>query len=131
LDVAVQGQAPNLSGTVTVRSLAGVRIPRLKVEPIWAPGLGPVEPRSWWVRDLQPGESRRLSFSAQVTPRFVRERFRGRSVEERQLAFRARVWQSGDWPRAAHAFSYWKAEPAGEGPAAMAPATDTLATMEP
>jgi hypothetical protein len=47
------------------------------------------------------------------------------------LAFRARVWQSGDWPRAAHAFSYWKAEPAGAGQAAMAPATDTPATMEP
>lgn len=109
LEVSAYGQAPRINGIVSVRSLAPKRIERLKVEPVWAPGLGVVEPRSWWVRDLRPGELRQLSFSAQITERFVRERYRERAADERMLAFRARVWQASSWPKAAHAFSYWKA----------------------
>lgn len=109
LDVSVEGAAPLLSGTVSILSLAHNRIDKLKVEPVWTPGLGAVQPRAWWVRDLQPGEQRILHFSTQVTDRFVRERYRASAAEERMLAFRARVWQSTEWPRSAFAFKYWKA----------------------
>jgi hypothetical protein len=110
LDVSSGSSGPGLiSGTVTVRSLAPGPLGRVKVEPLWAPGLGEYEPRSWWVRDLQAGESRRLTFTVQQTERFVRERYRDEAVDERMLAFRARVWQAPQWPRGAHAFNYWKA----------------------
>lgn len=111
LDVEARGAGGAVEGSVTLRSLAPERLDRVKVEPLWTPGLGPVEPALWWVRDLQPGETRTLTFTAQVAPRFVRERFRDRAREERMLAFRARAWQSPQWPRSAHAFSFWKAHP--------------------
>lgn len=111
LDVQVGGAPPLLSGTVSIRNLTHERLDKLKVEPVWTPGLGVVEPRLWWVKDLQPGELRQLTFSTQVTPRFVRERYRGDAADERMLAFKASVWQSTRWPRAAHSFSYWKSSP--------------------
>jgi hypothetical protein len=121
LDVSVAGVAPLIHGTVTIRSLSKHNLDKLRVEPVWTPGLGDVTPKHWWVRDLGPGEARTLSFSTQVTPRFVRERYRGRAAEERMLAFRARVWQSQEWPRSAFAFSYWKANSPTAQAAAGAP----------
>jgi hypothetical protein len=85
----------------------------LRIEPVWTPGLGQLAPRSWWIRDLRPGEARRVSFTVEVTDRFVRERYRDGAPEERMLAFRARVWQAPEWPRSAHAFCYWKADRTG------------------
>lgn len=113
LDVEVAGGPPFISGTVTVRSLVAENLSRLRIEPVWTPGLGQLAPRSWWIRDLRPGEARRVSFTVEVTDRFVRERYRDGAPEERMLAFRARVWQAPEWPRSAHAFCYWKADRTG------------------
>jgi len=101
------GTALGLSGTVRVRSLSATNIDRLKVDPVWTPGLGVVALSAPLLRNLAPGETRQLTFTAQVTERFVRERYRATAPAERMLAFKARVPGSKAW-RAAFTFKYWK-----------------------
>jgi hypothetical protein len=81
------------------------------VEPVWTSGLGASKPGATWVRDLQPGESRDLSFSVEVTERYVREHYRVGAPTERMLAFKARSPGDSRWPRSAFAFKYWKLNP--------------------
>jgi hypothetical protein len=80
-----------------------------------------VQPGSWWIKDLAPGEAREMTYTVQVTARFVRERFRAAAPNERMLAFRARAWQDPAWPRGSYAFSYWKALPYAAADPADAP----------
>jgi hypothetical protein len=130
LDISVAGAAPQISGRISIRSLSRRPLDRVRVDPVWTPGIGDITPRRWWVKDLQPGELRTLTFSTQVTERFVRERYRGRTAEERMLAFRARAWQSPEWPRSDFAFSYWKAASATAQAAPAAPSAQAIAAAE-
>ncbi|HTB33928.1 MAG TPA: hypothetical protein VK842_03640, partial [bacterium] len=86
---------------------------------VWTPGLGQVRPRGWWLRDIGPGEYRDLTFSATVTDRWVRARYKGGAGLERMLAFKARALE-GDWPRSAWGFQYWKSKPSAGSPTAAA-----------
>jgi hypothetical protein len=124
VDVSVGGGPAILSGTVRVRNLAPDALGRIHVEGVWTPGLGQVRPRGWWLRDLGPGEFHDLTFSATVTERWVRARYKGGVGLERMLAFKARPLD-GDWPRSAWGFQYWKAQPSAASPAS--PTTAALA----
>lgn len=121
LPTGLSGHSSMLSGTVQVHSLSDKPLAKVRVEPVWTPGLGVLSPGSWWLKDLAPGETRKVSFTVQVTERYVRERFRASAADERMVAFRARAWQDPAWPRSAYAFKYWKAAGAAAdaGPAAV------------
>jgi hypothetical protein len=110
VSVTATGAAALLSGTVHVANISAGRLEKVRVENIWTPGLGIIQPRGWWVHDLQPGEARDLTFTVTLTDRFVRERFRPSAVQERMLAFKARSWRDPQWPRPDIGFTYWKAE---------------------
>ena len=106
----VTGTAQSISGAVRVHSLSVSNLDKFRVEPVWTPGLGVVSLSGSVLRNLAPGESRILTFTAQVTERFVRERYREGAPVERMLAFRARGIGPKRWPHAALAFKYWKEE---------------------
>jgi len=118
LSVTSEGVVPSLSGTVKVRNISSARLDKVRVEDVWTPGLGEMTPRSWWVRDLEPGESRDLTFTVAITDRYVRPRFRAAATPERMLAFKASAWHDPAWPRSDIMFSYWKD---GRSPAGGAP----------
>jgi hypothetical protein len=111
LEIQVGGAAPMLTGTVRITSLAKKTLDRVRLEPIWTSGLGRTTPGPLWIRDLEPGEVRTLSFTAEVTERYVHERFRAQARAERMLAFKARVPGDPAWPHSTFAFKYWKAQP--------------------
>jgi hypothetical protein len=97
-----------VQGTLSVRNLTAARLERVRVDGVWTPGLGVLAPRSWWLRDLAPGESRDLTFTATLTDRYVRARYHAGPGQERMVAFKARVLDAPQWPRSAWAFQYWR-----------------------
>jgi hypothetical protein len=121
LAVSVAGAAPKLSGCVRISNLGPTALDKVRVAEVWTPGLGSSSPGLWWVRDLKAGETRELTFTVAVTPRFVRERFKT-GKEERMVAFKAEPWDQGPVGRPDVAFVYWrpeaKAAPKPEGKAA-------------
>jgi hypothetical protein len=111
LDVTVGGAPPRLTATVRVSSLIKVPLEKLRLEPVWTSGLGRIQPGALWVRDLKAGEVRDISFTVELSDRYVRARYRNAAAMERMLAFKAHVPGDPAWPRSAFAFKYWKAQP--------------------
>lgn len=111
LEVEVGGAPPQLTATVRVTSLAKVSLEKLRLEPVWTSGLGRSVPGPVWIKDLKPGESRDLTYTVQLTDRFVRARYSKTAPVERMVAFKARIINDPAWPRSAFAFKYWKLKP--------------------
>jgi hypothetical protein len=111
LDVFIGGSPPLLTGTVRVQSLVKQPLKRIRFQPVWTAGLGRISLGPQWIKDLRPGEMRDLTFSVQVTERFVRSRYRDAAPVERMLAFQAQPMDDPQWKRPAVAFKYWKSQP--------------------
>jgi hypothetical protein len=111
LQITVGEGGPPIRSVVRVSNLTKAVLDKVRIEPVWTSGLGRTQPGPVWVRDLQPGESRDLSFTADLTERIVREHYRNGAAMERMLAFKARLPGDPHWPRSAFAFKYWKQAP--------------------
>lgn len=119
-----------LGGTVRVGNLSAARLDKVRVEGVWTPGLGDFEPNGWWLRDLKPGEYRDLTYTVNLTERQVRAAYAQNGYQERMLAFKAKVWKDGAWPRPAMNFIYWKSGTPAP-PDAAAPGKDAAGALKP
>ncbi len=91
--------------TVTVRNISAAPIARAKVEWVWTSGVDDMEPRLSVIKNLLPGESRDLTYTATLGARAIRARYKAEAIDQRQLAFRARSLEPPS-PRPAFGFAY-------------------------